>query len=464
MIDTLTLQGPLGPYQPSQLKHLTRMTIEQYFTAKSNTIKTYVDSPLTGAQIEVSYHCAMGSAYLKVKLPLASAAVGHNYIHAGAEHVDLEIDAANLLCRFVLTALEFSTAEISRWLGCAQVIEAELTWHTATTGRSAARKLLKKCEAAFEAMEQNSSRHDVPVCDVDCRKKNGAQGMLVTFKSGDSFRQYIKVEQIEARDRAHRKRNPGIKGYLDLPAIKAQIEGHVRNEAILCAKTLEKLGLDDPRRWNQQTAEHAIQTFWASNVAQTVWIAEDELAAVIAKKSPEVQETYARWKSGESPRSFLTASQLTRHRQTILTSTGRDIDLSPQQQNTQGRWAKQIDYARREEPRNDIRDFVLSEHTTPSIIAELRAGIDLFTDGTVPEQAHVPWGPIDWLKVAGRYRSGRASNTAVESPSFASRALSEAGSTKPRVSVRKARGIDTVPVRVGQKPMRLEVNGQVMQA
>ena len=403
MIDKIILESPLGPPQPSHYNHLVRIVHRQVLTEISKPITTFINSPLTGAQMSARYSVRGGVAYLELELPLASAAVGHNLLHAGAESIEQEVDVANLLSRIVLNVLGFSPAEISHWLVWAQVMSAEITWHTRTSSLDAARKLRASTTETFEARRGRSARHDVTVKDVDVRRRNEAECLLVTFKTGDQFRQYIKAEQVKGRSSAHRKHNPRLSNICNKADVLEGIAGHVRNELIFKPETLESLGLRDPRCWSQTAVEYAVECLWNACV-DTVPAVPADLDHALALMSPEVRTSFERWHDGENPRDFLGKSALTRHRQRILRATG--LDIADRFSGANANRFPQLSYSRRFKPGGALLQHTLCKETAAAILQELESGVALLCDGVVPEQSFVPWGPIDWASFANRYPKG----------------------------------------------------------
>jgi len=192
MIDTLLVKGPLGPHQTRHGKRLAQMSFGRFSSEKSKPTVTYVNSPLTGAQMEVRYWVEQAGglwiATASVRIPLASATIGQNYAHAGLADIELEKRCAGQLVKIALTACGFSQDEIDNFIKHTSTDLLELTWHTETNSRNAQRNLMKRTREAFDGLRALSSRHDAFVRDVDFREKNNACGLLVTLKTGDEFR------------------------------------------------------------------------------------------------------------------------------------------------------------------------------------------------------------------------------------------------------------------------------------
>jgi hypothetical protein len=130
------------------------------------------------------------TAYVEISIPLASAIIGQNYVHAGLDSIRWEVVCAAYLVRLILVTLGFTPAEVERFLQLSEVHLCELTWHTPTASTKARGSLQQRTAAYFESMKKLSRRHDVLVSNVDYRRRNGQPGLLVTLKDGDEFRQY----------------------------------------------------------------------------------------------------------------------------------------------------------------------------------------------------------------------------------------------------------------------------------
>jgi hypothetical protein len=158
-----------------------------------------MNSPLTGAQMEMryttDYQFDRPMAYMEMSIPLASAIIGQNYVHAGLDSIGWELQCAAYMARVALFTLGFNMDEIELFILLAEAQLCELTWHTPTASEKALRSLQRRTAAHFESLKALSSRHDICVADVDYRRRNGKPGVLVSLKSSDQFRQYGKFDQ-----------------------------------------------------------------------------------------------------------------------------------------------------------------------------------------------------------------------------------------------------------------------------
>jgi hypothetical protein len=388
MIDTLTIVGPLGPPQERHSRALTRMTIGRFSTVKHKPAVTFIDSPLTGAQIDVKYWVeSVGSSHLafaSVKIPLASATIGQNYAHAGLESIELEIACAAQLARIALMACGFSEDELTMFMRGTRAELLELTWHNRTASRPALANLMKRTRQLFEGMQAIASRHDAPVRDVDFRQKNSAPCLLVTLKNGDEFRQYPKYDQITAKSNIGKHRysvSPEIKE--KAKALLQEIEAHVRNEIRFGPKTLDSLGLSNPASWTSSTLRGAIDGFW-----NNAGLEQSRVTSLcdLSRLSPEVRETLEQYEVGETIIERLANYTFTRHRNAILEAGGPDIDPRAQDIVAKAKSVgRQLHYDRRWKPNVDMKQIVLCEVTAPAILEELKQGIEFIADGVIPD-------------------------------------------------------------------------------
>jgi len=322
-------------------------------------------------------------AMASVKIPLASATIGQNYAHAGLDDIRLEMQCAGRLTRIALTACGFLEGEINHFIKHTRADLLEVTWHTQTNSRNAQRNLLKRTREAFVALRVLSSRHDVSVRDVDFREKNNACGLLVTFKTGDEFRQYPKYDQIKA------KMNQGKSEYAVAPAVRPHtrelldaIGTHVRNEIIFGPDTLEQLGLSHPNAWTPNTLREGIRRFWRTAGLNVDPSFDRTLLGDAA------MQTLAQYEAGEAVVQVLSAATFTRHRKEILAAWGPDIDpraagLADKLKSV----GRQLDYDKRWRVPSELQKFVLCNATAPALIDELKQGVEYIRDGVLPDIA-----------------------------------------------------------------------------
>ncbi|PTB21630.1 hypothetical protein C9I57_08365 [Trinickia symbiotica] len=387
MIDLLIVKAPLGTPQDHHEKRLVHVGVRRLSSHKVRPSITFINGPLTAAQMEVRYWIehteGIPLAIASVKIPLASATIGQNYAHAGLDDIRLEMRCAAWLVKIALTACGFSEREIHHFIEHARTDLLELTWHTQTKSRNAQRNLMKRTREAFDGLRALSSRQDVFVRDVDFRERNNACGLLVTLKTGDEFRQYPKYDQVVA------KTNKGKSKYAVAPSIRPRakelleaIDTHGRNEIILGADTLAKLGLSHPDTWTPESLRGAIDWFWCTAGLNV----EDSFDP--ATIGDAARQTLTRYKAGDAVEQSLSAATFTRHRQEILAAGGPDID--PRAAGVMDKLrsvGRQLAYDKRWRVPTEFRNLVLCDATAPAIIEELKQGLEYVRDGVLPEIA-----------------------------------------------------------------------------
>jgi hypothetical protein len=297
----------------------------------------------------------------------------------------MEMRCAALLTKIALTVCGFSESEIDHFMKGSSTELLELTWHTQTKSRNAQRNLMKRTRDAFVGLRALSNRHDVRVSDVETREKNSAGSLLVSFKTGDRFRQYQKYDQVLA------KTNRGKSAYAVASVVKPHarklldaIDTHVRNEIIFGPDTLGTLGVAHPGAWTSDTLRTAVDWFW-----RTAGLEIDPSLFDPASLGEAARQTLARYEAGEDVAQSLSGSAFTRHRKEIIAAGGPDID--PHAAGLVGRLksvGRQLQYDKRWRVPDELRKFVLCDATAPAIIKELEQGFEYIRDGVVPDIAN----------------------------------------------------------------------------
>lgn len=343
------------------------------------------------------------TAMLEIKLPLASATIGQNYIHAGLASVGWEIACAAALVRIILTTLRFNLDEIQQFVELATGEFLELSWHAKTASTRARLSLQRRSAKWFEQQATISSYHDVEVKDVDYRRKNGSPGLLVEFKSGDKFRQYGKFDQTAALSQKGKHRYGASPEFAACKSELLQaIESHVRNEVLISSKTLKSLGLLNLRAWSPETLRTALDAVWVQTglrVGTNPKIQTEGSKTI----SPEAMATLTRFRAGDlTLKSELPATTFSRHRKAISDFNGTDIAHNPIKKVMRSSSLGQLAYDRRWEPTGDWRRIALCEVTGPQVLLELNRGLAYLQNGELPDVAQKelePW--IDkWKKFA----------------------------------------------------------------
>ncbi|MEC4723288.1 hypothetical protein RY831_29455 [Noviherbaspirillum sp. CPCC 100848] len=449
MIDLIILTGVVGSPQEHHWKRLAHVSFSRHMTSKCKPTITYIDSPLTGAQMEVKYRvgsmAGRPTGVVQIMLPLASATVGQNYVHAGLSAVDAELRCATLLCRLLLTTLGFEENEVQSFFHTAEADLIELTWHTATSSPRAALNLLKRTMQVFDALRQVKRRHDVQIRDVDVRIRNGIPGLLVAFKGDDEFRQYYKFHQAVSKSRQARKR------YLLSSKLAAhgkevmrEIETHVRNECRVQRQTLKGLGALKLDSWNAEVFRKAIDLIWE----KAGFCQESESRAhkpqPRAQLSLQAHATWLRYQAGEPVDKELSPSTFTRHRQSILEAKEVDIAMRGKRTRIQPKsLGSQLQYERRWKPKGQFAALTLCEDTAPAIIEDLNRGLAYITSGEIPAFAAEVERDA-WLT---RWRA-YAEREWLCQPTYAVADHDTTGNRRrpPKAKPRGARGVGSVPV------------------
>lgn len=404
MIDTFIAKGALGPPQPHHQTCLSKVTYSRFSHAKAKPTTTFILSPITGAQIDVKYwveHVAgVATAFVEVRIPLASATVGHNYAHAGLDSIRLEVKCAALLTKVTLTVLGFTPDEVACFMGSTVPRQAELTWHTATASRRARLSAQRRTKDHFDAQRLASGRHDVGVADVHYEEGNGNPGVLVELKGGDLFRQYGKAEQVSSRTlkiSTQRRMSEEARKYR--PMILAEIEDHVRNEVLVGTETLRMFDAEHPGSWTAEKLKAVIDYVWEkAGLAPEQPVGDAEL-------SPEVEVTWQRYLAGKDLVKELPPYTFRRHRALIKAAKGDDKDIAIRRKSRAvrpGAVGRQQCYDRRWEPAGELRKTVLCEETAPAIIEELQWGLAFLETGKVPDSDGSRWQAARWIAFVAR--------------------------------------------------------------
>jgi hypothetical protein len=383
MIDNITFKGPIRPVAYGIATQFDQVAILRNSVIKTVPTTSYRNSPVTGAQVETlpSSEELAGVRWevLTIKIPAAATLAGQNMIHNGLEVLELELKCIRRLVKWILRSYQFDEQEITFFLDNLEVQSAELTWHTATASRRAARLALTRTIAHFLALQKIKGRHDVQVVDVDIWNRNGKICMLVTFKDESQFRQYIKAEQATSRTKSNRRAcfvSKNMRQYFDV--IIAAIDFHLRNEVILSYELMKELGILHPRKWTIAAIEAAIEAVMTMGrlnqrrVTKPSDLVRDGL-------SPEVLKTADHHFSGGSNAFRLSPQVLSKHRR-LLISKRLDIAEArrPSRSQSIARAGLQHQYAKRWVPGVAVRGFGICEESAFAIMEAIeQAPIDV---------------------------------------------------------------------------------------
>jgi hypothetical protein len=338
-------------------------------------------------ELTYSVHLVAGMpmAFVEFKLPIASATIGQNYIHAGLESIDLEIKCAALLSRLLLTTVGFNEGEVQSFMTAAEVELVELTWHTATRSPRAALNLQKRTRQVFEALQAVKSRHDVGVQHVEIRIRDGMPCLIAELKEGDEFRQYGKYHQVISKSRRGKKRFSASPEMAKRRGeLLKQIENHIRNECRIERETLKKHHALSPKSWDEDVLKKAMNAVW--DKAGLGGIRKPVTSTEEPELSPQAQATWGLYEVGESLKDVLPAYTITRHRKSILRVKGVDIACESRRNRIKPESVgRQLQYERRWKPNGEWRKLTLCEETAPAIIEDLERGLAYIKDGEIPE-------------------------------------------------------------------------------
>lgn len=389
MLDKLIVVGPWGMPQPAHSLRLTQIDIRRFLHAKAKPTTTYIDSPLTGAQIEIRYTVknlnGPDIAYVEVEIPVASALVGHNHFHDGPSALWWEILCAGQLVRIALHGIGMTAQEIERYMEQARTTLVEITWHTACESAKARRALQNRGVKYLRARRETTSRHDVHMLDAKIIDSKSGLSSLVYFKSGDEYRQYCKPDQLGAGNRKPRYEK-GLPAEIRarLKATHRELDKHARNELLIREKTLEALDTGRPGRLKHQIrVETLVDTVWSM-----LNFGSRDHAFDPSKAGDAAMATLQRFKAGEDMLAALPPDVGTKHRQEILNAHGPDIALTTFKERFEpANLGYQLSFERRWIVPNEWLDLVVSERTGPGLLAELQAGLAFLQDGEMPDIA-----------------------------------------------------------------------------
>jgi hypothetical protein len=423
MIDQMSFKGMIGPLEDRHRYCLDRVTYENIYAEKSKQATTFVDSPLTNAQIHLKPFIRKTSTDLilglEVWLPLAASTVGQNFLHTGPDTVKDELRVASQLIRAVLLERGFTRQEINSCLETAELINMELTWHNSTSSRSAARKLFRSTHQHLKGQEAIRSRHDINVACVDYRETYGNGSFLATLKSEDQFRQYLKAEQASSARKSDREAC-----FLAKPLapyrkrLLGEVDSHVRNEVILSRTTLARHGLSHPSSWTGDAAYMLVGDVMQACRLRATPLLDTEQTA-LTRLSTGAEADYERYITGEDVLSGLPAQLATRRRQQLL-AVGVDIALSYKKHGraVNDSLARRLDFEGRCKPPDDLRRLCLCDVSAGPLMEELNALVEFLTDGVVPEslqgQAPACWSS-KWMARAMRREAIRSKAASHES-------------------------------------------------
>lgn len=389
MLDKIIIVGPWGPVQPHHLQRLVQVTYSRFLQAKAKQTTTYINSPLTGAQMEVVYRvknvAGTNMGYVQISIPVATALIGHNRFHAGLEVIRLEIKCLELLVKILLVSIGMTPAEIQHYMKMACPLLLELTWHNQTASVAARKAAQRRTQDLMRTKRDLSSRHDAVIDDAEINDSKSGTSLKVTFKNGNGYRQYNKAEQIKSRRKKARAENFVSDAMCPtLAKVTPALEVQVRNELLACEQTLREAGIQHPRDINAKTAGVAMEAMWDS-----MGFDDSDRVADQSQLGDSAKDTLRRFLAGEDVTATLPKYRISRDRKAILKANGPEIDAQKKKRFrfNPANLGSQLHYKNRWRLPDGLRDFVVSERTAPAIMEELRQGLAFVTDGELPEIA-----------------------------------------------------------------------------
>jgi hypothetical protein len=389
MIDRLTVQGTLKTFELGDLSRGAQVVFAQTSTTKLKPSVEYVPSPLTEAQIEMTIapefqrdRELLGALF---KLPLASAAIGQNYMHGWAECLRDELKVASLLLRVVLEQYLFRPEEVDRFIETAEVLSTEWTWHVASTSYRGAKNLLMRVYRQIKVLHAHNSRHDIGIEGYTFYDENQRESLKVYLKNGSAMKFYVKVDEMsDTKGRKPRGKALHAEHRADPTAIRAEIGTHLRVEAIPGRAHLREHGLLNPGTWTPEKLEAVVEEV-LTLAGFAVPYANNPRNVNVSTSSKAVRRTFDLYCRGEGF-GKLSDATITRHRKALI-PLGVDIAIDPaDHQHLSGSIGRQLHYSNRWKAPEPLRKFMMSEITLPILCKTLSEMLDAVRNDNTPEK------------------------------------------------------------------------------
>lgn len=314
MLDKIIVIGPWGPAQPHHLQRLAQVTYSRFLTAKTKQTTTFINSPLTGAQMELVYSVKKVAetymGYVQITIPVATALIGHNRFHAGLEVIRSEIECVELLVKILLVCIGMTPKELKHYMKMARPLLLELTWHNQTASVDARKAAQRRTQELMRAKRELSSRHDVEIDDAQVYDSKSGTSLKVTLKNGSAYRQYNKAEQTKSRrkkDRADNFVSDAMRPKLE--GVTPELEVHTRNELLAAEQSLRAAGITHPIHINAKTVTSVMESMWDC-------LGFDEVSRVPNESmlTDSARDTLRRFMAGEDVTETLPAYRISRDR------------------------------------------------------------------------------------------------------------------------------------------------------
>lgn len=389
MIDSITVEGTLKAYELSDLKRAAQVVFLQSSSTKFKQGIEYVQSPLTGAQMELNIFPYFGQLHddlvTRIKIPLASSLLGQNYMHGWTECVNDELKAASQLIRVVLEQYQFKPEEVNKFIETAKTESAELTWHVASASYRAAKNLLMRAYRQVKVLHKHNSRHDIGIESYSFIEESQRESLKVFLKNGSALKIYVKADEMRDTKRRKPRGTPMYEAHrVDKIDILKEIGTHLRVEVIPGKEHLRELGLLNPKSWNPASLEGLVDQI-LTLAGFTTPYAIAPLRVDVSACSQTVQKTFELYRHDPSL-PLLSNATISRHRVALL-PFGVDIGISPADHRMlSSSIGRQLHYANRWKVPDHLRHFIASEKTLPVLSETLTAMLEKIRGEYTPER------------------------------------------------------------------------------
>ena len=342
----------------------------------SKVTTNYLHSPRTGAQFKlVPTLESIGGVpwvHLTFVIPVAAVLAGHGLVHNGLEVIKHELKGVRKLVIWALRSYQFEKVEIDNYLAGVVALGCELTWHTQTSSLDAAKQAQARTIAHFTALQKIKSRHDAHVQKVEVVTSNGHTCLLVTFKDGSQFRQYIKAEQALSRTKNDRQAcfvSKDMRKHLG--GMLSAVGTHLRNEVMPSAKMLQDHGLTKFSDWNPAALGKVIdEVLTNARLDRRRIVRHQELDR--SGLSQEVLATVDAYFAGTDLEKGMSPQLFSKHRSILL---AKDVDIQLElgtgRNKITATGGLQLLYSKRWKPTFDLGELAVSSQNIGDIMKSL---------------------------------------------------------------------------------------------
>lgn len=389
MIDRITVQGTLKTFELGDLNRAAQVLFAQTSSSKLKPGVEYVPSPLTEAQIEmtIGQHIERDRELLVAlfKLPLASAALGQNYMHGWTECLGEELQVGSQLLRVILEQYLFRPEEADRFMRTAEVLSTEWTWHIACATYKAAKSLLMRVYRQVKVLHAHNSRHDICIAGYAFYDENQRESLKIYLTNGSQMKFYVKVDEMADTGRRKPRGKPlHAEHYADPASIRGEIGTHLRVEAIPGRTHLRERELLHPAAWTPEKVEAVVDEVLAM-AGFKVPYTNNPRQVDVSGCSKTVQRTFELY-CGEEGLIGLSEATVTRHRKSLL-KLGVDIAIDPaEHQLLSGSIGRQLHFSKRWKAPEPLRNFMMSEKTLPILYETLSQMLAAIRVSNSPEK------------------------------------------------------------------------------